>query len=143
VTTVSLSLANRIEELPRLADAVAAFAAAHGLSPRDTLHLDLVLEEAVSNSIKYGYEPGDDHDAAVRVDLAHGAGRVTIRISDDGLPFDPLADAPDPDTQAGLEDRPIGGLGVHMMKTVMTDLRYTRDGGRNVLDMALILNRPS
>ena len=60
---------------------------------------------------------------------------VTVEIADDGRPFDPLQDAPEMDAESKLEERRIGGAGIALAKTMMTDLRYHRDDGRNHLIM--------
>jgi sigma-B regulation protein RsbU (phosphoserine phosphatase) len=140
-TVLEVTAANRIDALQDLAAAVGAFAEANGLAMRDAMHLDLAVEEIASNVIKYGFEPGDAREDAITLSLSLSGDALAIRISDHGRPFDPLADAPMPDVDADMEDRPIGGLGVHLVKTVMTDLRYTRADDRNVLDMVLTLNR--
>ncbi len=141
--TLHLSAANRIGELDRLATVIGEFAEANSLPQRQAMHLDLAIEEIVSNVIKYGFEPGDERDDAVDITLVLDGRRLAIRIRDRGRPFDPLADAPEPDTDAGVADRRIGGLGVHFVKRLMADLRYRREGDSNVLEMVLDLNGPS
>ncbi|MDF1791466.1 MAG: SpoIIE family protein phosphatase [Thalassobaculaceae bacterium] len=142
-TTLVIIVANRSEELGRLAETVGRFAEENELSPRAAMQLDMAIEEIVSNVIKYGFDTGDVREDAVELSLKLTAGRLAIRVADRGRPFDPLADAPEPDIGASVEDRPIGGLGVHLVKTVMADLRYTRDDDRNVLDMVLDLTPPT
>ena len=58
-----------------------------------------------------------------------------IEISDDGQPFNPLKDAPKPDLEAALEDRPIGGLGIHLVLTMMDEMHYRRENERNHLTL--------
>jgi anti-sigma regulatory factor (Ser/Thr protein kinase) len=58
-------------------------------------------------------------------------------IEDDGQPFNPLLDAPAPDLGAATEERPIGGLGLHMVKKMTRSLTYRREGGRNRVDVVL------
>ena len=59
---------------------------------------------------------------------------VVAVVSDDGIAFDPL-EVPPPDLESSLEDRPVGGLGVHFMLTLMDEVTYRREGDRNVLTM--------
>ena len=94
--------------------------------------LNLSLDELLTNTISYGYDDGDSHriDVAVRME----GSAIVVEISDDAKPFDP-ADAPQPDTGAMLEDRPIGGLGVHFVRKMMDGFRYSRSGGRNVVTL--------
>ena len=54
---------------------------------------------------------------------------------DNGRPFDPLNDAPEPDLDSGVADRAVGGLGVHLVRTMMDEMRYRRDRGRNHLTL--------
>ncbi len=142
-TTLTITAANRGEELDRIAAELGRFAEDNELPMRSAMHLDMSVEEIVSNVIKYGFTADDVHEDAIQIALSLDGDRLAIRIADCGRPFDPLTDAPEPDIDAGIEDRAIGGLGVHIVKTVMAETRYTRDGGRNVLDMVLALNAPA
>ena len=56
---------------------------------------------------------------------------ITIEITDDGRPFDPLSDAPEPDVGAAMEDRAIGGLGIHLVRAMMDEMSYRREGNKN------------
>lgn len=141
--TLTITAANRSEELDRIAAEIGRFAEDNDLPMRSAMHLDMSVEEIVSNVIKYGFDDGDVHENAIDIALTLDGDRLAIRIADSGRPFDPLADAPAPDTAASVEDRAIGGLGVHIVKTVMSEVRYTRDGGHNVLDMVLALTAPA
>ena len=96
--------------------------------PELVFRVNLALEELGLNIINYGHDEGL-HQIEFTVTSADEA--VTIEISDDGRPFDPLNDAPKPDVSASIEDRPIGGLGVHLARTMMDELRYQRVRGRN------------
>ncbi len=103
--------------------------------PEDLIFkLHLILEELGLNAMTYGGA------SSVRVIISELAENVTIEISDDGGAFDPLNDAPDADIDASLEDRRIGGLGIHLVRTLTNDLSYRREGGRNHL--TLVTRRP-
>ena len=93
-----------------------------------------MLEELVTNTIKYGYSDDDVHYIRVVVRIGPPA---TMVIEDDGQPFNPLLDAPAPDLDAVTEERPIGGLGLHMVKTMAKSLAYRREGEINRLDLVL------
>jgi len=138
-----IAAANHPDELPRLAEEIGLFAEANALSGRDAMQLDLAVEEIVSNAIKYGFDQGDIRDGAIDISLSLKDGRLAIRVRDQGHAYNPLVQAPEPDLGANMEDRPIGGLGVHIVKAVMSDLKYTRCGNWNVLDMVLILSEPA
>ena len=108
-----------------------------GLGGKLVFTLNLALDELVTNVVSYGYdEPAGDRD--ITVALAVGDGRLTATLEDDGRPFDPLAKAP-PDIDSSLEDRRIGGLGVHFVRTMMDDVQYRRVDGRNRLTLVKTL----
>ena len=97
-----------------------------------TARINLVLEEAVSNVIKHGYEPGAD--GSVDIEAKVGKDSLEFTLTDTGVPFDPT-EAPMPDTNLGVEERPIGGLGVYLIRTIMDSVSYRREGGRNILTL--------
>ena len=123
-------LLNRIEELPRLQQALDAFAEKHGLERKVLIELNLILEELVTNVIYHGYE--DDAEHQITIGLALDAGRLRIEVEDDGRYFDPR-DVPPPDVEASLEERPCGGLGLHLVRSLVDELKYHRSDGRNLL----------
>jgi anti-sigma regulatory factor (Ser/Thr protein kinase) len=99
--------------------------------PADELEkLDLVLEEILVNIARYAYVPGN---GAAEVAFApDGPGRLAVEISDWGNAFNPL-DADPPDFSRGLAERPIGGLGVFLVRSLVSDIAYQREADRNVL----------
>ena len=130
---VELRLANDLGALAALAERVERFGAEQRLPARIVNALNVVLDEAVSNAINHGYDAGARGEIAVR--LRCGPGGVTVEVEDDGRPFDPLQ-APPPDLTLPLEQRPIGGLGIHLIRNLMDEVSYARAGGRNILKMA-------
>lgn len=126
------------EEVARLLDALEAFAEEAELPPKVAHRLSVVIEELAANVVMHGSAgPGAATFVAVAV---HQDGDALIAtIEDDGRAFDPLAQAA-PDTDAALEDRDIGGLGVHFVQQMTRTLHYSRADGRNrmvaVLDLA-------
>jgi len=136
--TVELRLANDLAGLAGLAERVEGFGAAQGLSANVVNALNVVLDEAVSNAINHGYDAGVRGEIAVR--LRRAGDGVLLEVEDDGRPFDPLQ-TPPPDLTLPLEQRPIGGLGVHLIRNLMDEVSYARVGGRNVLKMVKYLGR--
>jgi phosphoserine phosphatase RsbU/P len=130
--TLSVVVVNQRREIARLARLFDEFRESCGISDDDGTHLHLILDEIVSNVIKYGYDDGVEHH--IHVDVAVDGDHVTIRVEDDGKPFNPL-DAPHPKLDVPIEQRPIGGLGVFIVKTVADSVDYRRDGGRNVVTL--------
>jgi len=130
VTHLSLILRNHVSEIARLVERLERFGHEAGLPDDVTFRLTLALDEIVSNVIRHGFDDAGEHAIAVTLDIAGGT--ITATVVDDGSPFDPL-DAPAPDLDAPLEERRPGGLGIHLVRTTMDDVRYARDGDRNVL----------
>lgn len=128
-----LTLRNDLAEIPRLAEFVDAFCAPHELAPRDLMALQLALEEAVTNVINHGYCDGQAHEFTVALELDDDR-RMTAVVTDDAPAFDPLV-RPAVDTSLPLDERPIGGLGVHLVKKLMDHAHYERRGAKNVLTL--------
>ena len=95
-----------------------------------TFRVSLVVDELAQNVVDYAYS---DAHGDVEVAVTSREETVVIEIVDDGQPFDPLTEAPAPDLTSPIEGRPIGGLGVHFTRTLMDDVEYSRESGRNCL----------
>lgn len=128
----TLSLRNDPGELPRLVAFIDAFFVRLSADGPTLNAFQVALEEIAINVINHGYRDGGDH--VFTVALAADAGGVTAVVTDDAPAFDPL-DRPPVDIDAPLEDRPIGGLGIHLVKKLMTGVRYERRDGRNILTL--------
>jgi sigma-B regulation protein RsbU (phosphoserine phosphatase) len=127
---LELKIVNRLEEIARVSDAINSFAERHGLDPKIRRQLNVVFDELLNNTISYGYEDEDEHE--IELTIAVSGGRLYATISDDGKPFNPF-DSVAPDTDLAVEDRPIGGLGVHLVRNVMDRVSYERRGANNVV----------
>jgi anti-sigma regulatory factor (Ser/Thr protein kinase) len=131
--SLEVVLENRLDEIRRLADDVDAFCREAGIAPKHAFNLNLALDELITNVILYGYEDGGHHQ--IRVALSANDDELTAELVDDGKPFDPIAESPEPRLEAPLEERPIGGLGLHLVRTLMDDVRYRRDGAYNRMSL--------
>ena len=118
---------------------IEAFCDAHELSPRTNFVLTLVLEELLTNVVNHGYEGGEG--APITLRLSHADNVVIGEVIDSGPAFDPTA-LPVPDINAPMEDREIGGLGVHLSRTLTRDLTYTRVGDTNVVRFSIADDTP-
>lgn len=127
-----LSLPADLDHLAELMDFVNRQAQASGLAPQDLYRVDLAAEEVLTNIIKYAYAQGG---GAVEVACGRQAGQFILEFSDQGQPFDPLGQA-DPDLGGELEARPVGGLGIHLVRQVMDQVSYQRQGRTNLLCLA-------
>lgn len=136
----TLVLANDLGEIPRLAEAVEAFCAPLAPARKDLFALQLALEEAVTNVINHGYTDGAPHSFTVEL---RARGRcITAVVSDDAPAYDPLA-RPEVDTTLSLDVRPVGGLGVHLVKKLVDTAHYQRCDGRNVLTLSRTFSPPA
>jgi anti-sigma regulatory factor (Ser/Thr protein kinase) len=127
---LSLVVTNERREVGRLMERFEETAREWGLSEDDTVNLNLILDEFVSNVIRHGFEDGRPHEIPVHVELAGDV--VRIRIEDDGKPFNPL-EAPPPDLDLPIEERPLGGLGIFIARSLADTVEYSREHERNVL----------
>jgi sigma-B regulation protein RsbU (phosphoserine phosphatase) len=127
-----LVLHNDIRQIPQLADFVEAIAQEKQLSQSLAMGINLALEEAVSNVIMYAYPK--ETDGMVDVDAIIRKDSLEFIISDSGVPFDPTA-AHEVDINAPVEDRPIGGLGIHLVRQLMDTVSYERKENKNYLKM--------
>ena len=134
--TARLDLANRSSELPRLAAWIEEQERALALPGSLAMNINLVLEEWVVNIISYAYADAAAHTIAVR--LWRQPGRLCLEIEDDGRPFDPTVQA-SPDTDAPLDQRKIGGLGIHFIRQTMDVMSYHRRDNHNVLTLMKVL----
>ena len=127
----SLELRSDEVALPCLIDFVEDFARRHGLPQIELSRVLLILEELFTNVVKYG-RAGEVAAKTIGVALALKGPELTIEFSDDGPPFDPLL-AASPDLDRPVADRPIGGLGLHILRSLVDHAQYRREGDRNHL----------
>lgn len=122
------TLKNQLADLAPLADRMRASMEGLGLSERDLFCIDLVCDELITNTIKYGYTDTAEHEIAVNLSVRPT--EIVIELEDDGQPFNPLNNAT-PDTSLALQDRPIGGLGIHLLREMMDRCEYRHADGKN------------
>lgn len=130
---LSLTLANTMDALQQGAARLESFFAEHALHPELAYRVSLAYEELVSNTIKYGYADQAAHEILVHAGV--DAGFCRLSIEDDSHTYDPFQDAPAPDVHAAPEDRPIGGLGVYLIKQTASSFQYSRKNGRNTITL--------
>jgi anti-sigma regulatory factor (Ser/Thr protein kinase) len=125
---LTLRLANRLAEIPRSAGLVDAFCAQQGVASSVGFAINVSLEELLGNTMAYGYADDSDHEIVVRI--WRDDADLVIDIVDDARQFDPTA-AGSPDLDMPLEERPIGGLGIHLARSMMDSVEYRYDGTQN------------
>ena len=121
---------NQLDDLPRVARLLDEVARAHAISSDVLADLQVALDEVLANTIEYAYPDGSVHEISVGFRVFDDV--IEAQIEDDGLPFDPLSVAV-PDTSSPVGKRPIGGLGIHLVRKLMSEVTYARVGDRNRL----------
>lgn len=112
-----------------------------GMTPDTMSQIRIVCDEVLANVLAYGFRDEAEHDITVSVEMAER--RLVLTVSDDGVPFDPMAVSP-PDTSQPLEQRSVGGLGIHLVRHLVDQMTYERRGDRNVLTLVKTVDgRPS
>jgi serine/threonine-protein kinase RsbW len=132
-----LAVRSEATQLAVLTAFLKEFWSAEALPADGALPFELALEEVFMNIVMHAAPAGA---ARVEVTLHLADGGVAMTIADDASPFDPLA-LPPPDVAAGLDERRIGGQGVHLMREMMDSVSYRREGGRNVLTLKRQVSR--
>ena len=134
--SATLSLLAAPSELGKLRGFLSDYCSQEKLSGHLVNDLEIILEELATNVIKYGgVKPGN---ACCLIELDQKDSNLTIRFSDNGHPFNPLEQT-EVDTNVPIEERPIGGLGIHFIKKLTDAQRYERRDGRNVLTLTKTL----
>ena len=128
----SMVIGNDLGQLAGFLDAFEEFAGKAGIPPAVTARVGMAFDELLANTISYGYADGERHEIHVDVDVH--SDHLTVVLSDDGVPFNPFT-RKDPDTSLAIEEREIGGLGIHLVKNVMDEVSYERKVDRNVLTL--------
>lgn len=127
-----ISLPNDVQKVPELAAFIEEIAESHGADMSLTMNINLALEEAVVNVMNYAYPQGTSGN--IEISVAYSDGALVFTISDEGKPFDPTK-VSDPDTSLSAEDRPIGGLGIHLVRQLMDEVSYSYENNHNILTL--------
>lgn len=128
--SISIRLPVDLREIERLNRIVRLFGDLHEVPSRTLYAVNLALDEVVTNLVLHGFKDGTGHEFAI--DLTARDGAIIAQVEDDGIAFNPL-DAPVPNLNAPLEERTLGGLGIHLVRSLMDKMEYRREGPKNVL----------
>ena len=123
-----LEIAPRVEELSTITAAVEQFGDAERWPPDVIFQINLVIEELGLNIMTHGK---NEELEKIEITLTAEGESLTIDIVDNGRPFDPTSDAPAPDLDSELGERSIGGLGVHIVRSLVDHVLYRRQGASN------------
>jgi sigma-B regulation protein RsbU (phosphoserine phosphatase) len=134
--TLKLSVTADIGEIQKVNETVDAFCARNRLPRKISQRLGVIFDELLNNTINYGFDDSEGHEIVIQIEVT--ADHLLIRISDDGMPFNPF-DRIGPDTTLSVEEREIGGLGL-LLVTRMTDSHsYQRLRDRNIITLTIDL----
>ena len=127
----------RMRALPETAAYIEDFCNRHGIGRSDALRLTLIIEELITNTIEHGYR--GESKAPIHITLSAGVDAVALLYEDAAPRYDPLSrfSEPPPNLAASVDSRPIGKLGIHLIRQLTEDARYVHEDGRNRLWLRL------
>lgn len=134
---MAIELTADLANLGKADQAVAQFGELMAWPEKTLSHVRLVVEELMMNIIAHGSD--GVNVPHIRIHLAQQDGTLMMEVADDGVAFDPLQ-TPSPDLDASLDERAIGGLGVHLIRGLMDSVSYRREGGWNRLSATKAMN---
>lgn len=129
-----LTIQNDLGELARVHELANAVLVRRGVGEAVVYATQLALEEVLSNVIRHGFQDGARHE--ITLVLRVGEGGVELQINDDGSEFNPMT-APKPKLDLPLALRPVGGMGIHLLRAFTREIRYERRGERNALSVRI------
>ena len=127
---IAFQISNNLSELIILRQNLEEIGKDIGLDKKCIFEINLTMEEIIANIITHGYTDSAEH--WIDIDMWQENSMLVIRIEDDGIPFDPI-ELKKPDLKCPVEERKVGGLGVHLVKQFACDVAYERCGEKNVL----------
>ena len=130
---LTLNMEAQLNEIERIGAAVKILSQAEGWAPELLFQIELVLEEIGTNIIKYGQDGKGETE--IQITLTSDRKSLTMEIIDSGKAFDPFTDAPPPDLESDIPDRPIGGLGVYLVRKMMDEASYRREDDKNIVTL--------
>ena len=133
---VSIEVEAKLDNLTRAAEFMDTTLSKWDVPADKRGRLALAADEVITNVFLYAYP--DEEKGTVTISLQHDGRRVSISVVDRGMPFDPTQH-PEPDTSLTIEEREIGGLGIHLTRQMVDDLRYDRSGDENRLTLGMVV----
>ena len=128
---------NELSGIGKAIEQIEVFGEENELSLKVLNTINLALDEIITNIISYGYEDNAEH--IIELELVLDDEMLTVKVTDDAKEFNPL-DQPEPDVTKPLEEKQIGGLGIHLIRNLLDKLDYKRIDGKNVFIMKKKLN---
>ena len=139
-SSLELTISADIVEIARVQQATEKFAGETNIGTSAAQKIGIILDELLNNTISYGFDDPKGHEIQVNIELNND--HAILRVSDDGIPFNPFTHS-DPDTSLSVEEREIGGLGVMLVKKLTDSQAYQRLSDRNVVTLTIKLKPES
>jgi sigma-B regulation protein RsbU (phosphoserine phosphatase) len=131
---LDLSVAPDLAQIRKVNDSVESFCGEAGLPASIAQKLGIILDELLNNTISYGFNDEVEHEIQIHIEYADE--RVVVKVSDDGVPFNPF-DQIGPDTTLSVEERELGGLGILLVKEMTDSQAYQRQSNRNIITLTI------
>ena len=131
-SAINIEIRNKLNEITSAVEQFEAFAMENKVSLNVIQKLNIVFDELLNNVISYAYKDEKEHIISINAGLR--GERLVVTISDDGEPFNPFGKNP-PDTMLSLEERSVGGLGIHLVKNLMDEYDYKRNVNKNIITL--------
>ena len=135
---VTVRIENDLAEIPKVDEKLDQFAEQFGIPPAIAATFHIIFDDLLNNVISYGFNDEQRHFIDISLELT--ANSLIVSIADDGVAFNPLAEAT-PDTTLSIEDRQIGGMGIHLVINMVDDISYQRAADKNVLTLTKSFQR--
>jgi anti-sigma regulatory factor (Ser/Thr protein kinase) len=140
-TIFKRTITNELHSLESLTNASTNFLEDNMVDPQAVYRINLALEELITNTIKHGYDDYEPHEIDVRLEVLDD--EILATIKDDGHAFNPLEQKIDNTQKVSLEKRPIGGLGLQLIRKMLSEMVYRRDGEQNILEVKMHRKLPT
>ena len=122
---------NQISALDDISQALDEFSEKASIQMKLKLQLNLVLEELITNTIKFGYDDNQEH--YIDIEIHHNSTTIQVKITDDAGPFNILEYDSKLELEKPADERSIGGVGIHLIRTIMDDISYQRESGLSLI----------
>ena len=127
-----IKIENQLSEIVKVINHFKTFSKDHAIKEKLVNMICIAFDELLNNTISYGYNDMDVHEITVNVLLRESD--LMIRITDDGYEYNPFQEQK-PDTSSSISEREIGGLGIHIVKSIMDNYNYERTSNKNVITL--------
>jgi len=137
---MEVRIKNQMPDIDVVEERFHAFATRNNISETDRQTMSMVMDDLLNNVISYAYPQGGDH--VIVVDMTLKGSRLVLMVEDDGIPFNPFH-VEEPDVELTVEERGIGGLGIHLVRETMDEHHYQRRASKNIVILVKELGAPS